>query len=241
MNTEQPNFDLLVNRMDLNTPLIGLYDAPDPAVFAPIVTPKPGECVFAFYKDWLQGTTLHLNREHFGCGGCGRWMFSIQPRSQEDFLSFLVDGEGLKASRKLMQQWIEASPTYQPSHPHILIGPLKPERWNTLKSVIFFVNPDQLSTLVYGTQYFTAPDDPTPLISPFGSGCMELLPFVDLEIPQAAIGTTDIAMRHYLPADILSVAVTRTMFQQLCELDENSFLNKPFLQKLRKSRGGSLD
>jgi hypothetical protein len=70
---------------------------------------------------------------------------------------------------------------------------------------------------------------------------MELLPFVDLEIPQAAIGTTDIAMRHYLPADILSVAVTRTMFQQLCELDENSFLNKPFLQKLRKSRGGSLD
>lgn len=240
MNSPQPDYDHLVSRMDLDTPLIGLYDAPDPSAFTPLQTPKRGECVFAYYASWLRGTTLHLNKQHYGCGGCGRWMFNIQTRSQEDFLSFLVDGEGLKASRELMRQWIDASQPYRSLHPHILIGPLKADQWNYLKSVTFFVNPDQLSVLVYGTQYFSAPDDPVPLISPFGSGCMELLPFVDMDVPQAAIGATDIAMRHYLPANILSVSVTRSMFERLCDLGEDSFLNKPFLQRLRKSRKGRL-
>jgi len=240
MDSKQPDINHLLERMDLKIPLLGLYDAPDPAPFAPLVIPGPGKCVFAFYEDWLLGSTLHLHKEHYGCGGCGRWMFNIETRAKEDFLEFLVDGEGLKVSRELMEKWIDASQPYRATHPHILIGPLHESQWDYLKSITFFVNPDQLSILVYGTQYFAAPDDPTPLISPFGSGCMELLPFEDLEVPQAAIGTTDIAMRHYLPADILSVSVTRSMFQQLCNLDENSFLHKPFLQNLKKHRQGKL-
>lgn len=70
-----------------------------------------------------------------------------------------------------------------------------------------------------------------------GSGCSELHPFEDLDIPQAAIGATDIAMRQHLPPDILAFTVTRPMFRQLCELDEHSFLYKPFLQRLREARG----
>jgi hypothetical protein len=66
---------------------------------------------------------------------------------------------------------------------------------------------------------------------------MQLIPFNDLDIPQASIGTTDIAMREYIPPDILGFTVTKSMFRHLCALDERSFLYKPFLRKLRKARG----
>jgi hypothetical protein len=60
--------------------------------------------------------------------------------------------------------------------------------------------------------------------------------FEDLAMPQASIGATDIAMRQWLPPDILALSVTMPMFEQLCSLDEKSFLYKPFLKNLQKSR-----
>jgi hypothetical protein len=236
MKETQPNPTNFCKRIDLNIPLIGFYDAPDPVPFEPLLRPEPGDCVFAFYDTWTQGKTLHITKEHYGCGGAGRWMCGVERRSRKDFISFLVDGEGLKVSHKLMEKWIDASKPYKSTHPHILIGPLKQDQWKYAKSVTFFANPDQVSALVYGSQYNSAPEDPPPMIAPFGSGCMQLLPFEDLSIPQASIGTTDIAMRQYIPPDILGVTVTKTMFKQLCELDERSFLYKPFLSNLRNAR-----
>ncbi len=237
MKEAQPDFSQLVKRIDLSIPLIGFYDAPEPSPFEPLVKPNQGECVFLFYKNWLQGQTLHITKEHYGCGGAGRWMCGIELRSRKEFIKFLVDDEGLKASHELMEKWIDSSTTYQASHPHLFIGPLKESQWDYIKSVSFFVNPDQLSTLMIGAQYNSTPEDPPPVIAPFGSGCMELFPFKDPEIPQAAIGATDIAMRQHLPPDILTFTVTKPMFKQLCDLDEKSFLYKPFLKNLRESRG----
>jgi hypothetical protein len=237
MKDKQPNPDILSQRIDLKIPVIGFYDAPDPKPFAPSVFPKPGECVFSFYGNWLRGETLHITTDHFGCGGAGRWMCGITTRSRDSFIKFLVDDEGLKSSHALMEQWIDASIPYQVSYPHLMIGPLKEDQWEYAKSVIFLVNPDQLSTLMIGAQYESSPEDPHPVIAPFGSGCMEILPFDDPNIPQAAISTTDIAMRQYIPPEILGFTVTKPMFERLCSLDERSFLYKPFLLRLRKARG----
>jgi len=167
----------------------------------------------------------------------GRWMCGVETRSRKDFISFLVDDEGLKSNHELMEKWIDASKPYKSTHPHILIGPLKQDQWEYAKSITFFTNPDQVATLAYGAQYNSAPDDPQPVIAPFGSGCMQLLPFEDLTVLQASIGSTDIAMRKHIPEDILAVTVTKPMFKQLCDLDERSFLYKPFLKNLRKARG----
>jgi hypothetical protein len=237
MREKQPNPSNFCKRIDYNLPLIGFYDAPDPAPFKPLIKPEPGDCVFAFFEKWADGKTLHITRDHYGCGGAGRWMCGVEARSRKDFISFLVDGEGLKASHDLMEKWIDASKPYKATHAHILIGPLKEDLWENARSVTFFVNPDQLAALAYGAQYHCAPDDPPPVIAPFGSGCMQLLPFANLAIPQASIGTTDIAMRQHVPPDILGFTVTKSMFEQLCELDEQSFLYKPFLKNLRKARG----
>jgi hypothetical protein len=236
----QPDPTTLHKRIDHTIPLIGFYDAPDPASFEPLVTPEPGDqgCVFSFYENWLKGETLHLTRENYGCGGAGHWLCGITTRSDEDFIEFLVDGEGLKASHELMKEWLGYSAPYKQEHPHILIGPLRKDGYEYLKTITFLVNPDQLSVLMLGAQYHTSPGDPTPALAPFGSGCMELLPlFEDLNVPQAIIGATDIAMRQHLPPDMLAFTVTKPLFTQLCNLDERSFLYKPFWRNLRKTRG----
>ncbi len=236
----QPDPTRLLEKTGIMTPLIGFYDAPSTSPYAPTMEPKPDgrTCTFAFYKPWLSGKTLHLTKDIFGCGGAGRCIFGLETRQREDFVKFLADEEGLKASHDLMNQWIDYNETYKPEYQHILIGPLKSDQYPYLKSVTFYVNPDQLSLLMIGAQYHNAPGDPIPVMAPFGSGCMQLVPlFTDLSIPQAMVGATDIAMRQYLPPDILAFTVTKPMFEQLCALDERSFLYKPFWQRLRKARG----
>jgi hypothetical protein len=236
----QPNPETLLTIAGITTPPIGFYDAPDKIPFEPLVSPKPDKrtCMFAFYNTWLKGQTLHITADNYGCGGAGNWLCNIPSRSRKEFVEFLVDGEGLRASPDLMNRWLDVSQPYQQEYPHLLIGPLKPTQYQYLKTVTFYVNPDQLSLLITGAHYHNSPDDPPPVIAPFGSGCSQLVPFFnDLTIPQAMIGATDVAMRQYLPPDILAFTATKPMFKRLCELDEKSFLYKPFWKTLIKARG----
>ena len=234
-----PNPSALLEIAGIRLPLIGFYDAPDASAFHPLVAPAPRTqgCIFAFYRRWLEGETLHITRENFGCGGAGRSLCGVTTRPREEFIKFLADDEGLKASRELMAQWIDAARPYEQEHPNILIGPLRADEYRCLKSVTFFVNPDQLALLMTGAQYRSRPGAPPPVLAPFGSGCMELAAvFEDLDRPQAVVGATDIAMRQYLPPDILLFTVTKPMFEELCALDERSFLYKPFWKRLVKAR-----
>ncbi len=227
----------------IDLPLIGLYDAPSKEPFEPVVEPKPGKhvCVFAFYRSWLKGTTAALSKKAFGCGGFGRHLFGIETMPREAFIDFLFGREGLKASRELMEQWIDDTEPYEPENGFIMIGPMKESEYDDLKSVTFLVNPDQLALMVYAAQYNAAPGDPDPIKAPFSSGCGQLLPmFDDVSVPQAIIGATDVAMRQYMPQDILAFTVTKPMFERICSLDRDSFLYKPFWHDLVKARGGKI-
>ena len=153
-------------------------------------------------------------------------------------MNFLTEQEGLRKSPDLMDAWLDANPPYIPDYGHVLIGPVRPEMAKYLKTVTFFVTPDQMSILMLGAVHPTHPNDPQPVIAPFGSGCGQMLPmFSSLEEPQAVIGATDIAMRGLLPPDRLAFTVTVPMLDQLLSLDKvHSFLGKPFLKNLLKSR-----
>lgn len=236
----QPDPTNLLEISGLRIPLVGFYDAPDPTPFGPLVRPARGQrtCVFAFYENWLGGETLHITEDNCGCRGAAHWLFDVTTRSRQDFVRFLVDDEGLKSSHDLMDLWLDWHAPYRQEHANILIGPLRAGQYRYLKSVTFYVNPDQLSLLALGAQYHSAPDDPPPVVAPFGSGCMQLVSlFEDLSVPQALIGGTDIAMRQFLPPDVLAFTVTKPLFERLCALDERSFLHKPFWKRLRKARG----
>ncbi len=235
-----PNPTLLLNKLDIRIPLVGVYDAPDPGLFEPLLKPGQGrhQCIFMYFNAWKKGNTLHLTESKSGCRGCARSFFNIDTRDRQQFLNFLAREEGLKASTEIMGCWLDNDKPYRPRHEHLLIGPCKPENFPYLKSVTFWVNPDQLSALVIGIHYHHEPGDRiSPVVAPFGSGCMQLLSlFSDLTEPQAIIGSTDLAMRPYIPPDILAFTVTVPMFRRLCQLDETSFLGKPFLKKLKQSR-----
>jgi hypothetical protein len=235
----QPDSTNLIEKIGLKVPLIGFYDAPDASPFKPLVEPKWDRhaCVFAFYKQWIAGKTLHLTKDNFGCSGAGHWLFGVVTRSREDFVRFLVDDEGLKSSHDLMNQWLDHNKPYKPEHSHLLIGPLCKDQYEYLKTVTFYVSPDQLSLLILAAQYHSAPKDPPPVIAPFGSGCMQLISlFEDLSVPQAIVGATDIAMRQYIDPELIAFTVTKPMFEHLCGLDDKSFLHKAFWKNLKKAR-----
>lgn len=230
-----PNPTELLRISGITTPLVGLYDVPDPGPFAPFASPQ--HCIFSAYPAWQKGESVLITKEAFSCGGAGYWLCGIETRSRERFVDFLYAKEGLKASRELMQQWLEEHPPYQQQHPTIVIGPLREEQYDTLRTVTFFVNPDQLSLLATAATYRHAVREHQAVITRFGSGCSQLAAlFDDLEVPQALIGATDIAMREHLPPDILAFTVTKPMFEQLCEITDGSFFYKPFWKRLQTAR-----
>ena len=235
----QPNPSYLLEKTGIKLPLIAFYDSPEIKSFEPTITPnKTGRaCMFSFYKKWLEGKTLALTKDNFGCGGALNHLFNQPLRSHQAFIEFLTDEEGLKANHELMDEWVKNTKPSQPENKYILYGPLKMELYHYVKTITFLVNPDQLSMLMIGAQYFTKTTDPEPVIAPFGSGCMQSVSkFKNLNVAQAIIGATDMAMRQYLPPEILAFTVTKPMFENLCQLDNNSFLEKGFIKQLKKVR-----
>jgi len=233
-----PDPKFLMEKAGINIPLIGFYDAPDPSAFEPLVRPVEGRwaCLYMFYKNWLMGNTLHLTKGNYGCGGAGTYLFGVKTLSRQEYIDFLYGEEGLKASGELMGQSIDQAPTYKPENPNILVGPLKDDQFEYLKTVTFLINPDQLSLFIVGA-YYQGLSSPPLVTAPFAAGCGLLAPhFDDLENPKAIIGATDIAMRQFLPPDIMAFTVNKPMYKQLCSLDETSFLDKPFWRDLKKAR-----
>lgn len=231
----QPNADKLLLISGITAPLVGFYDVPDTKPFEPFAETK--HCLFSAYADWHKGASVLVSKEKFKCPGAGYWLCGVEAMPRDKFVNFLANIEGLKSSADIMNKWLDNQKTYKQIHPYMVIGPLKNNQYEYLRTVTFFVNPDQLSLLMTGAEYHNAGVDNHRVIAKFGSGCSQLAAlFDDFESPQAIIGATDIAMRQYLPPDILALTVTKRMFEQLCELDENSFLFKPFWKRLRDAR-----
>lgn len=98
-------------------------------------------------------------------------------------------------------------------------------------------NPDQISLLITGAEDHNALTSYHPVTAVYGTGCGQLAAvFDDLNTPKATIDGTDIAMRPYLPCDTLTFTVTKPMFEQLCRLDEKSFLHKSFWNNVKRAR-----
>ena len=195
---------------------------------------------FSCYQNWLQGESIRISEKDTSCRGGGYWVGGVEFTSRENLANTLTQREGFKSSPALMKRWLDNQKPYRIEHQYVVVGPLRDEQYDYLKTITFFVNPDQLSLLLLGTEYHNASVSASPTVSAFGSGCGQLAALFenyDPEIPKAIIGSTDIAMREHLPPDILALTVNKPMYRQLCELDENSFLYKPFWQRLRRARG----
>ncbi len=244
-----PDPIILLEMAGIKTPLIGFYDVSDPKPFEPFGIPK--RCFLSFYENWAEGESICISVGNSSCQGGGYWIGGVVPgwvvksagpdsEPREVFAKGLNQREGFKSSDELMYQWMENLKPYMIENGYVVIGPLKDDQYEHLKTVTFYVNPDQLSLLIHGAEYNNASINNNPIITTFGSGCGQmaaLLGDLDTDVPRAAIGATDMAMREHLPPDILAFSVNLPMYKQLCELDENSFLYKHFWKSLRKARG----
>jgi hypothetical protein len=237
----QPDPSTLLERLSISEPLIGFYDAPDPAPFEPLTIPRSGQCVFASLQAWRRGKTLHLTRDKHGCGAA--YLLGMDPPQRDELVEFLCDEEGIKATHELMNVWLDAAKSYQPVHEHLLIGPLRPAQYEYLRSVTFYANADQLALLCAGAVYYSRPGDVEPVVARFGSGCMQLTTlFDDLGAPQALIAAADHTMRKYLAPRTLGLVATKSMFERLCDwaADPKSSLHSEAVDSLIRTRGGSL-
>ena len=227
----------LLSKAGIVTPLIGFYDLADPSPFEPFA--KPGRCLFKAYEAWLEGKYICLSAEEYSCRGGGYWIGGTEFTTREEFGSGLNQREGFKESDQLMCQWLENQKPYLIKNGYVVIGPLREDHTSYLKTVTFYVNPDQLSLLLMGAHYRDASSIGETVKVPFGSGCglmAAVLGDLETDEPRAVIGATDIAMRQHLPPDLLAFTVNRAMYKQLCNLKENSYLDKSFLQRLKLSR-----
>lgn len=229
----------LLELAGIETPLIGLYDAPHTLPFAPLVLAR--RCIFSSYRNWLQGHCVLVNRESEGCRGAVYWLCGLEATPREKLIHFFTERKGLKASEDIMERWLRAHPPHEQQESHLIVGPLKKGQDEYLKTITFFVNPDQLGLLLTGCEFESDCVDAQPVISSFGSGCSQLVAlFKDLEEPQAIIGSTDIIMRKYLPPEVMALTVTKPMFEQLCTFGENSSLFRPFWSTLCNKRNSEV-
>lgn len=237
----QPDPKKLLDALNLSTPLIGYYDAPEKDSFEPFTAPQ--QCVFSCFQDWMHGKSTCLSERsvrEIQCPGAGYWNCSIESVPREHVAYFLAVEEGLKASQELMCQWLTDQKTYKKENAFVVIGPLRMDQYEFLKTITFYVNPDQLSMLITGAEYHIASESRHFITAKYGTGCGQLAAaFDDFDSPKALIGGTDIAMRPFLPSGTLAFTVTKPMFELLCSLEEESFLCKSFWKNVQQARNQS--
>jgi hypothetical protein len=115
----------------------------------------------------------------------------------------------------------------KPDKSYIIVKPLEdfaPDE--EPESVLFFVNADQLSALVFLSHY-DAPGTMDRVLAPFSSSCMALvtlpLKLARNNEDKAIIGNFDIAARTRMPADLLSFALPYAFLKKLAGFLPESF------------------
>lgn len=250
MAPQRAALDRLMKALRLTTPVIALYDCPPAAEFEPLVAARGRACCFAYYQRWLQGETLVVRRtnDEFdaptgGCPGLQRSL-GLGGAYPPWMANFLTDGgsgapmgEGLKATPQLAAEFLERGERApRPAGEQLLIGPLRLERFDRVLSLTFFADPDRLSALMTLAGYWSAAPD--EVAAPFSSGCGLMWREITLqERDRAVLGGTDIAMRRYLPPEILCLAVSPARFERMLGFPDNAFLMKSWWNELMDSRG----
>jgi hypothetical protein len=228
----------LKTKLHLTTPLIAVYDSDPSDAFAPLIPAKGTACCFAYYKQWQAGETVVFSRGGEGCQGAAR-AFGLEKTYPSYMAHFLTDGigapkgEGLRATPAIAQAYIDSAKPPDLLSNSVLIGPLRPQQWPWVRSVTFFADPDRLSGLMTLAGYWS----PTDVVAaPFGSGCSFLWRALESRDALAVIGATDVAMRRFVPPDVLTLTVAPAHFAKMLTFGEECFLYRPWWNDLMEAR-----
>lgn len=215
-------------------------------------------CVMALVTAAAKGKTGAARKETVGCAGGEIGLgfsetFGQTPGGIEYFLSNgnpefcatdagkkiaennpdMLKGEGYVKTPELARKFTEALPKRTIPTKYVVFKPLSlltPEEKPI--AVIFMVNPDQLSGLVFLANYAREGTDSVSI--PMGAGCHQIaiLAYNEAESdhPRAIVGLTDPSARMVtnkaLGREILSFTVPYQMFMEMESEVDNSFLRR---------------
>jgi hypothetical protein len=241
-NTPRPTaeaIERLMKKLRLTTPLLAVYDAARSDAFAPVFKPEGDDCCFSYYDRWIAGDTLLLEKGGAGCKGAHRAL-GIEKGTPPFMAHMLTDGvgapkgEGLRATPEIAQQYLDRGKPPALESGTVLVGPLRLEQWDRVRSVTFLVDPDRLAALTTLAGYWSAEN---VVAAPFGSACSFFWKsFNELEGALAVIGGTDVAMRRYLPTAIMTLTVAPSHFARMINVPDDSFLDRDWWDELMEVR-----
>lgn len=247
MTPKKTEIDRLMEKLRLETPIVAVYDSPPDETFEPMVGAMGSACCFAYFPNWLKGETVvfkggkgNFSNPRNGCNGA-QVAFGLKKDYPPFMANFLTDGkgaprgEGLKANPEIAQDFLDRSKPPQISGDTVLVGPLRLEQWEKVRSVTFLADPDRLSALITLSVYWSS--DPDLICAPFSSGCgMLLRELENQEKDRVVIGCTDIAMRRYIPPNMLSITVSPRRFERMVGFPDEAFLSKTWWNELMDMR-----
>lgn len=198
-------------------------------------------CVIASLVAAAKGKAMAFREETVGCPG-GKGGMDLAPTPKESIQVLLAEGNdqipGLryKKSQSLSAAYLESLPE-EPLTPCLVFRPLDQlEEEETPESVIFLVNPDQLSALATLANFDSPQQNNVQLL--FGAGCVQSVLYSMADnrsgSPKCTIGLTDLSARLCVPENLLSFSIPYTRFLEMEALVEESFLTGDTWQKLRK-------
>lgn len=168
----------------------------------------------------------------------------IKPFMSPEGYDNYLHGERYIKTPKLVEQFIESLPMMEIPTKYIVFKPLQDVNPLTEKpqTVVFFVNPDQLSALTILANYGRGSYE--NVIIPYAAGCQTIgiYPYREAkaENPRAVVGLTDISARGYirkqLGDNLLSFAVPLSLYEEMEKNVEGSFLARHAWKDLMNGR-----
>jgi uncharacterized protein (DUF169 family) len=148
----------------------------------------------------------------------------------------MLHGERFFKSPELVRQFLDRLPKVEVPTKYVVMKPLEVvAEAETPELVVLLVNADQLSALIFLTDYSRASGESS--IAPFGGACWSVLyghVEAKRDVPRGVVGFFDIAQRHRVPRDTLSYTMPWSLFLQMEADVEGSFLELEDWQKLRE-------
>ncbi|MHB1001818.1 MAG: DUF169 domain-containing protein [Armatimonadota bacterium] len=215
-------------------------------------------CVMALVASASKGRAAVARKETVGCAGGAIGLglsdtFGETPGGIENFLSNgnpefckteagrmiaeknpdVLKGEGYIKTPELAKRFTEELPKCMIPQKYVVYKPIEMLGEDEIPvGIIFLVNPDQLSGLVFLANYTKEGTDSVTI--PMGAGCHQigilLYQQAESDDPKAVVGLTDPSARmvtnNALGRDILSFAVPYKMYVEMENEVDNSFLRR---------------
>jgi uncharacterized protein (DUF169 family) len=233
-----PNFkeigEKLKDSLGLNYYPIGMYFSDEYPKKAINADKKFDGCIVPLIFSSAKGKVVAFNKNN-ACRDCAafmlgykKWIFKGIEGYLSDGIVFGRSGERFVKTKKQAKAFLESFKPKSINNKVTIFKPLQEFEENELPEIVlFFVNPDELSGLIY-LLHFNSPDKEDIVVTGFHSGCGSV---VTLPMKykkegkiRAVLGMQDISVRTKLPADLLTLTMPFTLVNDIYNEIDNSFI-----------------